>query len=544
MSNALIQELINEAVSNSPSARMQTVNLLKQEGEAVVQSLMEVIYRGDEQKRLNVSEVIWEVGQLMIPPLLEALDHPDTEVRRFGAWNLGHLARFLEKPPVETCIRLLADENVPTRWSATWALGRFKDVRAVEPIIRNLTHPDFNLRGVSAESLGLLQDRRALEPLLSALNDESNHVRYWAATALGQLGDSQVTEVLFEKMFADDRNIRIAAATALQQLENIPFSPHLRLILESDDQQVQYLGVSLLGKCQDKRAVDWLLELIHSSVQYVQAGALSALGNPRNLRAVQPIIQLIEAAHLQSPDPNAFLIVHSGFYALGRIGGAQATAFMLRYLRNDGLNWFPAVQALARLGTDEIINEIDKLLRDATLSAETRSTIATMVFQAFVMETNTTFIKFFLESKYDFEVSELDQILGTLMFQMFNASIAQIFIDYLISGDTPKRLRAVGIFRALYQSFKSAIQSLQDHGEYEYGDEIQWKSQVERTSIDPLIAVLDTPPETRTWIIAALVEMGELAVDRLIAAQQDTDAAVREAAKEALQKIQSKQVSM
>src|SRR5687768_18380717 len=97
--DAMLESLITQiANTGDDNARRQTVWSQLRGNEAAVEPVMHIIVDGDEMQRLRITDAAMAIGKPMITALLEALYHDDSQVRRFAAWNLSHLASLVEQP--------------------------------------------------------------------------------------------------------------------------------------------------------------------------------------------------------------------------------------------------------------------------------------------------------------------------------------------------------------------------------------------------------------------------------------------------------------
>ena len=124
----------------------------------------------------------WPEG---LPPLLDALDRPETEVRVAAAWALGQYERA---STVEDLVRLLTDTDVSVRRTALWALGRIERSSAVPAILPHLDDPEASVRLNAVWALGRIESSAAIPALVARLAADSDpDVRNAIAWALGQI---------------------------------------------------------------------------------------------------------------------------------------------------------------------------------------------------------------------------------------------------------------------------------------------------------------------------------------------------------------------
>ena len=172
---------------------------------------------GDRQPGWSAAGALAEIGKPALPALVEALDHPEAEVRGRSAWALGR-AEAMPDETAQALVECLADPDEAVRCQAAVALRRF---RPVPVLAEALTRPEPAIRLFAATELGGLGPRagKALAALTAALGDPEWDVRSHAAWALGQLGPEAAEAIpALHKALGDSHwNVRNDAALALER---------------------------------------------------------------------------------------------------------------------------------------------------------------------------------------------------------------------------------------------------------------------------------------------------------------------------------------
>lgn len=152
------------------------------------------------------------------PYLRHALDDDAEEVRMWGAYGLGMLARDEDRDELTRAAG--KDESPLVRIWATFGLARLGDAQAVEQLVTFLDLPDLDLRSNAADALLSLEDVSQVRPLLErrfASGDDRKRV--WSAAVLHRFGHKGALEVWRNAL--TNPETRVDAAMA---------APHLRSI--------------------------------------------------------------------------------------------------------------------------------------------------------------------------------------------------------------------------------------------------------------------------------------------------------------------------
>jgi HEAT repeat protein len=135
------------------------------------------------------------MGEKAVPPLIDALHHPNSGIRRRAVFVLEHLG---DRRAVGPLIERLQDSNRTVRRFAADALGALGDRSAVDPLISSLGDREGGVQRAAARALGKLGDRRAVDPLLRLLPkidlEEEATLAMDVVLALGTLGDRKAIE--------------------------------------------------------------------------------------------------------------------------------------------------------------------------------------------------------------------------------------------------------------------------------------------------------------------------------------------------------------
>ena len=234
--------------------------------------------------------------------------------------------------------------NVVARTKAAEVIEKIGE--AVEPLIEALKNENVYIRRRAAEVL-IRMGEPAVKPLVQALEDKDSD-RMRVAIALDELGwkprdDTEKASYLIAKKEWDE----------LAKLRE----PAVGLLIEAlkdKDEDVRKHAATALGEIGDERALQQLIQALNNEwgVQSEVAKALGKIGEP----AVEPLIQALE-----DRDEN----LRSGAaMALGNIGDARASAPLIEALKDENRDVRrEAAFALGEVGDERAVEPLIQALK-------------------------------------------------------------------------------------------------------------------------------------------------------------------------------------
>ena len=273
----------------------------------------------DPKRRKRAAQLLFQIGQRALKPLLEALSERKGSQRNIAIDVLGHLGNKNAAPPlVRLALKPAEEEQVvasppvprygryrfrrrygyrtPTRPKTTAhdalrvralvAAGRLMDPRTVPDLTKLLSHKSVELREAAAWALSNLKHRSAVKPLIKALGDPKISVEIFACIGLGRQARPPLAEMLKVLRSKDRRpEVRAACAFALGLTgSSKAIAPLLAMLDEERDDMVikAAWGLGLLGARRATLPLSRRMWSRHGDVQRALAWALvrSVKGKP------------------------------------------------------------------------------------------------------------------------------------------------------------------------------------------------------------------------------------------------------------------------
>lgn len=161
---------------------------------------LQILIGGDEDAREEAVDALGALGEASVPPLLELLDHRDTDVR---CWAIWALAQTKSRRAVRPLVAALDDTDCDVRISAALALGELCAAEAAPALVAQLAGWNGLLNRCAADALEKIGEE-AVPALVEALGHPESRVRMWAARALGRIGSTAAVESLCRAYLYDD----------------------------------------------------------------------------------------------------------------------------------------------------------------------------------------------------------------------------------------------------------------------------------------------------------------------------------------------------
>ena len=183
---------------------------------------------GDEDVfvRSPAARVLGEMGLEAVPPLIQALEDENVQVRGGAVWAL-RLMGPEAKEAVPALIQALGDEDVFVCRDAALALGEIgPEEGVILALSQALEDEEWLVRRAAARVLGNIgPEEGVVVALIEALEDENVQVRGGAAIALREIGPEAVEAVpaLVQALGDEESFVRARVAGALEAITGQDF---------------------------------------------------------------------------------------------------------------------------------------------------------------------------------------------------------------------------------------------------------------------------------------------------------------------------------
>lgn len=245
------------ACQNRGTVDLEGLKARAQAGDpAASRTLIELLGEKGRESHTRIYPFVLELGESVVPYLLEAVETADPLRREQVIAALGNLKVSQAVPQIA---RVLADKSLKRRYVAAWALGEIGSPEGIPALLAGLDDEEAEVRRHAVRGLIRL-NRLAVPELLTYLAGASPTGAAGAVRALGDIGDSRALEALLRHSEGPNR-------------------PEVFMAL---------------GKLKDQRAESVLIAGLNDPQWRQRMHAAMALGSSGTAAAVGPLRQTLE----------------------------------------------------------------------------------------------------------------------------------------------------------------------------------------------------------------------------------------------------------
>lgn len=287
------------------------------------------------KKNVRGTDVVSRYQEKAVEILYASLTDPSGLIRAHAAEVVVTTGRMDMMPVI---IKLLKDESVAVRFSATMAIADFGYTRGTISVRRLLSDPDLNVRIAAAYALTKLKKGELSEEIYAALDNRDQTIRANATLLLGKLGDRKALPALN----AVAGETHSGDAVRMQAAESIA-------MLGGDDRTYRQLWAFLMSKYNEDRAVgiramgalgttesqNAILSMLTDESVEIRLLAAEQLGRAGIRVGKEDVVEYLTKVR-KSLDPTsrqqADLVA---VMAIGRIGGTRLENFLPNFLASN-----------------------------------------------------------------------------------------------------------------------------------------------------------------------------------------------------------------
>ncbi len=500
----------------SPVLRSRAAEALGKVGaEQAIEPLYEALENEEHLKvALRLAESLLSLGDTrVLSVLMAALEYDDNEIR-------NRAVEILVKHPQEAAIAGLIDilkgEEQAARAASVFVLSNIGhlDTEALVPLLSDDVRA---VRSGIAKALGEIGDPAVIPAMMEALHDEDRRVRTRAAQALGKLQAQEAVLELEQALAQDDsRRVRWRAAEALRALAATETTDTFVQALGDEDSSVRLECLRALADWKVIHALEAIVVCLEDPIRRVRCGAARALGELGDYRALGPLRDTVWQDDEESV----------------RLDCTRALGKLRQYLK-DTAEALLQLESQASLTLSDVLQDTSQRVRSEAIKELIKANASVAVEP--------------LIELLDEEDATLRAEAAEALGQLQSPAAFMPLFESLSDGDSQVRNAAVQALVELAQAgvpeelVHGLIQGLQSQEMRLRTSCSRVLSQIAEQIIDMLLPYLYHADERlRSSVVFVLGESGDgRALSYLVNALQDSEARVRTAAAEAVEKIAS-----
>ena len=230
------------------------------------------------------------MSEIEIQQLIDAILSPLTEVQQPSQTADGKVGEEMRQ---QALLKLMKHPRMQMRQQAAELLGESRQPAALEALVQLAGDPESEVRQQALTSLEAFDDQVATAALVAALKDQDYLVRATAAELLGKRPGAQADEALMNTLKDSDSMVRATAAESLGRLEAFMAAPALRDLLLDLDQWVRYSAAESLSQIEPDEEIWTLLMNANSAELSQRLEAIAALGERGDRRAIPSLVKML-----------------------------------------------------------------------------------------------------------------------------------------------------------------------------------------------------------------------------------------------------------
>ncbi len=304
-------------------------------GPAVERALTQLLGRPD--LRADVIEALVRQGASVVGVLIDQLEAEDPEVQLAAVVALGRLGDTRATRPL--CALLDRDRSLIV--AAAGALASIGDAHAFEPLVGLLGHADPSVRQAAIGALNSLGHPDMARRVQTLIASPDPATRESAVRIAGYFGYPECADAVFEACGDPEESVRRAALEHAPLFDERRALPLLNQAVRQDSPRARASAATALGRVASDDARSALHHALADRDAWVRYFASRALGQHGHPESLDPLANLA----LADPAPHVRL---AALETIGLIDGPVAVRLLAPHANDPATDI--AVAALAALG--------------------------------------------------------------------------------------------------------------------------------------------------------------------------------------------------
>jgi HEAT repeat protein len=295
---------------------------------------------------------IADLGAPLEPQLIEALAHPDRQVRLVACRGLATISF---QGCASALTGLLSDADEEVRKVAMETLARLHHTEALEVMVAHLGDDSRSLQGSAVEALARMDARLVTRAILR--NAEVSRRERLLVLSIMRDNPHPAQRGFLQAVLGDsNEDIRLTAVAALTAQQNAELVESVAPLLADPSVSVRREVIVALGEQRCERTRELLLSLLERDPD-TRGDVMRALGKVGDDRLVPKLIAIFGSCTAEEQS--------QAVATLGALEAASAQPFLSRQLGHQDPNVRRhVVSALARIGTTSSLQRLAIALRD------------------------------------------------------------------------------------------------------------------------------------------------------------------------------------
>lgn len=242
------------------------------QSEEGVRILIDYLLDSDLKIRTRATSKLIDMGEMAIPTLISSIG--DERLR----WLVSGALINIGDPARRPLVLALKDEDPAVRRNSLFVLGQLSAVEAAPSIQRCLEDPDISVQIQAIHTISKLGGEGALRLVAKKMNDPDRQVRNAAIEGMSYFGEEAIPYLL-SNLNGEDPEKKIGAIKSLGMIDSSKGIPYIQRALHDRNPGVRYQACLTLGTLKEKSVVEDLAKMFNDPNPDVREAANNSIAN-------------------------------------------------------------------------------------------------------------------------------------------------------------------------------------------------------------------------------------------------------------------------